>query len=355
MRNRIFLLLIFILFLFEGRLVVFAGEDTGDSRDVAVDRAIGGMEEGSRPLSFEGDTEKNQTQKASGSVLSPSLDTRVTASAKTSTSVTIGATPKPVLQHPTAITPPVAETTTPVTEPIVKEPVVQKPVVSEPVVTTPAPVEETTTPIAEPVIKEPVVTTPPDVPTEPISSEPIVQEPVVTTPPPPVEETTTPIIKPIIPEPVQQEPVVTTPPIQITPTEPSPSEPVAQEPATSENANDAIVNLDASADLSGGEPAVDANLSVDTNAQGGLLDANAATTTDAGTTEVTAVESGQIAGQDLTSTVESALVDIVLDTEIVATDTPPDSEATAGLEASVDETGVVSDVPVADPADGLGI
>ena len=132
----------------------------------------------------------------------------------------------------------------------------------------------------------------------------------------------------------------------------STTEPVT-EPASGGGPSESIVNVGANVDLSGGSPAVDANLSVDTNAEGGLLDANAATTTDTTTTDVTAVESGQIAGEDLTAAVEGAPIDAILDAEVVATDAPPESEATAGLEASVDEISAGSDVTATDSADGL--
>ncbi|MBI3252752.1 MAG: hypothetical protein HYZ52_05520 [Candidatus Omnitrophica bacterium] len=124
------------------------------------------------------------------------------------------------------------------------------------------------------------------------------------------------------------------------------------EPTSGGSASDSIVNVDANVDLGGGEPAVDANLAVDTNA-GTLLDANASAATDTVSTDASVVESGTVAGEDLTTTVNEAPVDAVLDTEVVATDVPVDSEATAGLEADVDPVAADSDVPVSDPADGL--
>ena len=90
-----------------------------------------------------------------------------------------------------------------------------------------------------------------------------------------------------------------------------------------------------------------------TPAGGEFLDADAAATTDVRTTNVAAAKSGQVAGEDLTGAVESAPIDAVLDTEVVATDVPPESEATAGLEVSVDEINAGDDVTTTDSADGL--
>ncbi len=97
---------------------------------------------------------------------------------------------------------------------------------------------------------------------------------------------------------------------------------------------------------------MDANLAVDTNA-GSLLDANTTTTTDAASIDTTATESGTVAGQDLNTVVNEAPIDATLDTEVVATDIPTESEATAGLEADVDPVTADSDVVTTDPADGL--
>ena len=80
MRYRVSIILIFILCIFKENSVVFAAENTVDPRDAAIDRAIGGMVEGSRPLLPQSGTGKNQTHKVPGGGLSPSMDTRVTAS-----------------------------------------------------------------------------------------------------------------------------------------------------------------------------------------------------------------------------------------------------------------------------------
>ena len=246
-----------VLFLF----VVFAGwppavcaaENTVDPREAAIDRAIGGMVEGSRPLSSQNSAGENQAQKIPGGALSPSMDTRATASAgaQSSSAGTVGAGTAGANLGGGAN------------------------------------VGADTGGAAQETAGAGTVGG-------------------------------------------------------------------SLEGGTSGGGpSESIVEADANVDLSSGSPAVDANLSVDTNTEGGLLDANAATTTDTTTTDVTAIESGQIAGEDLTAAVESAPIDAVLDAEVVATDAPPESEATSGLEASVDETSAGSDVTSTDSADGL--
>ena len=252
--------------LFEWSSASFAGNNTVDPREAAIDRAVGGMEEGSRPLSPKNYSGKNHTQKIPGNKLSPSLDTRVTASANIQNASASNASGNGSGALPNGTQETVSGGTAGGTE-------------------SGTHTESTTEPSTESV-------------TEPIT------------------------------------------------------EPVS-EPTSGTSAGDGIIQVDAGVDLSGGAPAVDANLAVDTNAGGGLLDANATTTTDTVTTDVTATESGQIAGEDLTAAVENAPVDAVLDAEIVSTDIPPETEATAGLEASVDATSAGSDVTPADPADGL--
>ena len=265
-----------VLFLF----AVFAGwypavcaaENTVDPREAAIDRAIGGIVEGSRPLSPQNNAGEDQVQKIPGGALSPSMDTRVTASAGAGANLgggaNAGADTGGAAQETTgggAIGGSLGGSTGGGT------------VGGSPGGATSGGGTETGGGTTEPVT----------------------------------------------------------------------------EPASGGGPSESIVNVGANVDLSGGSPAVDANLSVDTNAEGGLLDANAATTTDTTTTDVTAVESGQIAGEDLTAAVEGAPIDAILDAEVVATDAPPESEATAGLEASVDEISAGSDVTATDSADGL--
>ena len=215
MRNRKFILLISILFLFEGRFTVFARDSAVDPREAAIDRAIGGMVEGSRPLSPQNYAGKNQAHKVPGGRLSPSTDTRVTASAGSANQETASGG---------------------------------------------------------------------DIAGTAVGG--------------------------------------------------------AAEPASGGSASDGIVNVDANVNLSGGEPAVDANTS---------------TTTDMTSTDTTVAESGAVAGEDLATTVNDAPLDATLDGEIVATDVPVDSEVSAGLEADVDPVTADSDVTSVDPVDALVI
>ena len=266
MKNRTVIFLIFISFLVEGRCMVFAVENTVDPRETAIDRAIGGMVEGSRPLPSQHEAAKKQIHQVSGGGLSPAMDTRVTAYA--------GApSPSPNVVGTGNAGANLGGNT--------------------------------------------------NVGTETGGSDQGVTGGGTTV----GTETT------VIPEPV--------------------TAPVT-EPESGGSANDSIIHADANVDLSGESPAVDANLAVDTNADT-LLDVNASTTTDVTSTDTTVTESATVAGEDLTAPINEAFVDATLETEIVATDIPTDSEATAGLEADVDPVTADSDVTLTDPADGLVI
>ena len=246
MRRRIFIVPIFIFSCCLNSAISFAEENEVDPREAAIDRAIGGMIEGGRPLPPQNYAGKNQIHKVPGANLSPGMDAKVNASANGFGSVVQGATGTSANS---------GESTNAGTE---------------------------TGGASEPA-------------TEP-----------------------------------------------------------ATEPASEESTGDSIVNVDANVDLSGGEPAVDANLTVDTNADS-LLSADTSATTDVASVDTTVTENGIIAGQDLTTTVNEAPIDAVLDAEVVATDIPSESEATAGLEADVDPVTADSDVAPIDPADGLGL
>ncbi len=257
MRNH-FRVLLVLTFLFNRMPVCFAADNPVDAREAAVDRAIGGMEEGSRPLEPEGYAGKTQAHPVPGGNLSPAMDARSTASAPVqnitgSSPVGSGAN----LGGSTVVETPTGGSTKPVSNPT--EPVVES--------------------ITQPVTEQPA------------------------------------------------------------------------EPAT-EPGGSSIINVDAGVDLSGESPAVDANLTVDTNADN-LLDADAAAATNTTSTDITAAESGTVAGEDLSTAVNDAPVDAVLSAEVVATDTPTDSEATAGLEADVDPVTADSDTASTNPADGL--
>ena len=250
MINRKFIIPAFILFFFAGHSA-FAADSMVDPREAAIDRAIGGMIEGSRPLLPQNDAGKNQVHKIPGANLSPGMDAKVTASASTqgpSNSNGIGSsvghaggTSGGTLEGGANVGTETGGTTTPETG-----------------------------------------------------------------------------------------------------------------STSGGSTNNSIVNVDANVDLSGESPVVDANLAVDTNADT-LLDANTSTTTEVTSADATVTESGTVAGEDLTTTVNEAPLDATLDSEIVATDIPTDSEATTGLEADVDPVTADSDVTSTDPADGLVI
>ena len=250
MRNRIFIVPIFVFSCcLNWGVISFAAENGVDPREAAIDRAIGGMEEGSRPLEPKGYAGKTQTRPIPGGNLSPSSDTHATASADSNVGASrvnanLGANlgagaGSGGLEGNTSV--------------------------------------ETSTG---------------------------------------------------------------------GPTEPS------TEPTSGGGTSDSIINVDANVDLSGGEPAVDANLAVDTNADS-LLEADTSATTDVTSVDTTVTEEGTIAGQDLTTTVNEAPIDAVLDAEVVTTDIPSESEATAGLEADVDPVTADSDVTDTDAPDGL--
>ncbi len=238
----------------------FAAENTIDPREAAIDRVIGGMEEGSRPLLPQAYAGKNQAHAVPGGNLSPSSDTRVTASANAqgpSSSSTIGA--NNTIGNSTGT---IGENTGGNIN---------------------AGAGNTGANLGGSTNSGTTGTT---------------------------------------------------------------------EPTSGGSTNDSIVNVDANVDLSGGEPAVDANLAVDTNA-GNLADVDVTAASDVASTDITVTETGNVAGQNLNTVVNNAPVDATLDTEVVATNIPADSEATAGLEADVDPVTADSDVAVTDPADGL--
>ena len=301
MRNRSLVVLTFIFL--NWLPVSFAAENTVDPREAAIDRAIGGMEEGSRPLLPQDYAGKNQAHAVPGGNLSPSSDTRVTASANvksSSNSSTIGA--NNTIGNSTGT---IGENTGGDT--------------NAGAGSTGANLGGST-----------------NVGAESGNLQGNTQETVTggttgTT----VEGSTN---------------VGTSPSGSTEPTGGS-TEPVT-EPTSGGSANDSIVNVDANVDLSGGSPAVDANLEVDTNA-GNLADVDVTAASDAASTDITVTETGNFAGQDLNTIVNEAPVDATLDTEVVATDIPTESEATAGLEADVDPVTADSDAPVTDPADGL--
>ena len=287
MRNRIVLLTCLgLAFLLKGSAPSLASEHTVDPREMAIDRAVGGMEEGSRILSPEMSAGKRQVQRIPGKGLHPSMDTRATPS---------GAGASRTFQAPVTPVQP-TESIQPAAPGVVKAPL-ESPVTETPHVETPA---------EQPPLENPVV------------EEPIVQEPIIETPP--IE-------------------VIEPPPIE------NPIEETISEPAGGE-ADRSIIEVDADANLSPDEISVDAGVSIEPEAEGGLLDVEADTTTDIVQEELTTETGLEVDVTQDTTTAESTL-----GTETGTTDSPPSGEVEAGLEADVEGTGA-GDV-VSDAADGL--
>jgi len=237
MKNRAAFLLVLAATAAWPAAACFPAENRVDAREIAVDRALGGMEEGSRILPQE-ESLANKGQRTPGSTLSPKIT-------QPSPTTTASATPS-------TSTGPQAVTTAPVFVPAENHGIAaggnfgggeQNPVVSP----EPAPVPE---PVPQP---EP--------PAEPSGGEQShVEQPVVSPEPEPVPE----------PEP---------------PAEPS--------------GGGSIVDVNAGVDLSGGTPEANLDVAVDTEADTLLqLDATSAVATDtpvaveAETTESVLVESG---------------------------------------------------------------
>jgi hypothetical protein len=87
--------------------------------------------------------------------------------------------------------------------------------------------------------------------------------------------------------------------------ETGPSDEGISEPAGTEDRS--IIEADATVDTTGGTPAVDADVSLDTSAEDGLVDADAATTADIVDQELTSDAGVQIDMGDSTTLLESAL------------------------------------------------
>ena len=284
MRNRIVLITCLgLTFLLKGSAPSLAGEHPVDPREMAIDRAVGGMEEGSRILSPEMSAGKRQVQQIPGRGLHPSMDTRATRSVA-------GAPPS--LQAPVTPAQPAA-----------------------PIQPT-APIQPASPGIVE-------------TPTE----SPVAETPHVETP---AEQL--PVENPVVEEPIVQEPIIETPPIEVT--EPPPIETPVEETDRS------IIEVDADANLSGDEISVDVDVSIEPEAEGGLLDAEADTTTD-----VVQEELATETGLEVDVTQDTTTAESTLGTETGTTDTAPSGEVEAGLEADIEGTGA-ADV-VSDAADGL--
>ena len=117
---------------------------------------------------------------------------------------------------------------------------------------------------------------------------------------------------------------------------------------SSENANHSIIEADTNVNLSGGTPTADANVSIDPNASGGLVDLDTATNADTAEQELTSN-----AGLEIGTGADTISGESELGTEIGAgSDAPPSGEAETGLQADVEGVGATEDV-ASDPADGL--
>ena len=283
MRNRIVLITCFSLaFLLKGSAPSLAGEHTIDPREMAIDRAVGGMEEGSRILSPEMSGGKRQVQQVPGKGLHPSMDTRATTS---------GSGASHTFQAPVTPAQP-TESMQPAT-----------------------PIQPIVPGIIETPLESPVTETPAD-------QTPIVETPIET----PIEIPEIPAIE----QPVEGIPDIETPPLE----------------SPIEETDRSIIEIDADANLSGDEISVDAGVSIEPEAEGGLLDVEADTTTDIVQEELTTETGLEVDVTQDTTTAES-----ILGTETGTTDSPPSGEVEAGLEADVEGTGA-GDV-VSDAADGL--
>ena len=119
------------------------------------------------------------------------------------------------------------------------------------------------------------------------------------------------------------------------------------EPASTESGDRSIIEADATVDTTNGSPTVEADASIDTSAEGGLIDANTATSADVVDQELTSDSGLQVDLGENTTLAESSLGN-----EIGTSTSPATAEADAGLEADVEGTGSGDDV-AADPADGL--
>ncbi|MBI3615677.1 MAG: hypothetical protein HY211_04065 [Candidatus Omnitrophica bacterium] len=118
--------------------------------------------------------------------------------------------------------------------------------------------------------------------------------------------------------------------------------------SSSGSADRSVIEADTNVSLSGENPSAGANISVDTNASGGLVDLDTATNADTAEQELTSSVGLEVGMGANTITGESEL-----GTEIGANSAaPPAGEAETGLEADVEGVGATEDT-ASDPADGL--
>ena len=304
MKNRI-LAVSGVFFLLIGSCsAVFAGDV--DPREMAIDLAVGGMEEGSRPLSSGGSDDK-----IPGSGLSPGMDTRVTASAAGTNASAFSPTPGSVTpdsgsgQGTVSEPPPGGTGGTNIVDVGANANLGGNPSVDA------------------------------DVTVDPNAGGGIIESDTTVTGP--GDTTTT----------VGANLDDTTSGLGADTTiETGPSNEGVSEPAGTDS-DRSVIEADASVNTAGGSQTVDTDVSIDTSAEGGLVDADATTTADVVDQELTSDAGLQIDMGGSTTLLESTLGN-----EVGTSTAPPDAEADAGLEADVEGTGSGDDV-ASDPADGL--
>lgn len=109
-----------------------------------------------------------------------------------------------------------------------------------------------------------------------------------------------------------------------------------------------MIEANAGADLSGGSPTVDAEVAIDPNASGGLVDAEAATSADLVEQELTSSAGLDIDNGATTTAAETTTVS----SETGGTAVPATNEVGGGVEADVEGAGAGDDVEC-NPADGI--
>ena len=109
-----------------------------------------------------------------------------------------------------------------------------------------------------------------------------------------------------------------------------------------------IIEADAGVDLSGGSPTVEAEVAIDPNASGGLVDAEAAASTDLVEQELTSSAGLEIDNGATTTAAETTTVS----SETGSTAVPATNEVEGGVEADVEGVGAGDDVEC-NPADGI--
>lgn len=109
-----------------------------------------------------------------------------------------------------------------------------------------------------------------------------------------------------------------------------------------------IIEVDVGVDVSGGSPTVEAEVAIDPNADGGLIDAEAAASTDVIEQELTSNTGLEVdVGADTTASETTTI-----GTETGSTDASATNEVTGGVEADVEGAGAGDDVEC-NAADGL--